>query len=90
MRAIVSDPDVTWWDLVIDSCFSKGLHSQMAKRSWLLHSEHKDIPSLDSLYSDKTINQEIDEYLDVADADIRKDFSREELLERSMAKRSTA
>ena len=33
---IMSHPEVDWQDLVIGSCFSKGLHKWMAERSWLL------------------------------------------------------
>lgn len=85
MNAIVSNADVDWKDLVIDSCFSKGLHSWMETKSWLLDAAHKDFPALSCLSSGETLNQEIDEFLLGADEGIRKDFTRERLIEISMA-----
>lgn len=84
MNAIASDTDVDWKDLVIDSCFSKGLHSWMGKKSWLLDAAHKDTPALSWLFSEETLNREIDEFLQGADEGIRKDFTRERLIVLSM------
>ena len=34
MKLVVSDPDVDWRYLVIESCSSKGFHTWLANRSW--------------------------------------------------------
>jgi hypothetical protein len=37
MVTVLANLDVDWQYLVIEACFSKGLHAWMANRGWLLH-----------------------------------------------------
>jgi hypothetical protein len=37
MKDVISHPDASWGYLIIEACFSKGLHAWLANRSWLLH-----------------------------------------------------
>lgn len=62
MNAIVTDKNVDWQDLVIRSCFSKGLHKWMVEQSWLLNGTQGIVTSTSS---DKTISEETEEFLRV-------------------------
>ncbi|KND91585.1 hypothetical protein TOPH_03821 [Tolypocladium ophioglossoides CBS 100239] len=79
MKAVVSDPDVDWQDLVYQSCFRKNLHKWMANRSWLPYATQRTEVRLVLVDSGKTIDEEIEGFLQVADTE--KGFSREKLLE---------
>lgn len=60
----------------------------MAKRPWLLHVSHEEMPPPGSLPSEKTIIQEIEEFLQRPDVDIKGDLTREKLVEMSVGART--
>ncbi|POR34217.1 Uncharacterized protein TPAR_05583 [Tolypocladium paradoxum] len=79
MKAVVSDPDVDWQDLVYQSCFRKNLHKWMANQSWLPHNTQRTEVRLVLVDLDKAIEEEIDGFLQVAGTE--NGFTREKLLE---------
>lgn len=79
MKLVVSDPDVDWRYLVIESCSSKGLHTWLAKRSWLLYGTKGDMARLASSPSDKIADEEVESFFRTTGAN--KGFTRESLLE---------
>jgi hypothetical protein len=46
MKAVISDRNTNWSYLIIEACFSKGLHSWLANRSWLLHGTEGQVANL--------------------------------------------
>lgn len=79
MKVVLSDPDVDWRYLVIESCSSKGFHTWLAKRFWLLHDTKGDMAGLVRFPSDKIVDEEAESFLKAADAD--SGFTKEKLLE---------
>lgn len=72
MKAVVSDPDVGWHYLIIEACFSRGLHAWLARRFWLLPGTRGELASLARFPSER-IRREVDDFLaheDVTD-DVR-------------------
>lgn len=73
MKSVIGDPDVDWKDLVVRSCFSKGLHKWMVEQSWLVHITKGN----GVLPTDEGINKEIDDFVKAMDED--GSMAREEL-----------
>ncbi|KAH9883978.1 hypothetical protein F4778DRAFT_764242 [Xylariomycetidae sp. FL2044] len=57
MKEIVADPNDSWRGLIFESCFSKGLHSQMNERSWLLDILTGDLGRLRDVSSENLENE---------------------------------
>jgi hypothetical protein len=62
MKVVVSDPDVSWRYLIIEACFSRGLHAWLANRSWLMPGTRGELASLDEFPSEK-IMFEVEEFV---------------------------
>ncbi|KAJ4287835.1 hypothetical protein N0V88_007545 [Collariella sp. IMI 366227] len=59
MKTVHSKPDASWRYLVIEACFSKGLHDWLAQRSWLLHGTKADLAAFINP-SQEMIKEELD------------------------------
>lgn len=57
MKEVISDPDASWSYLIIEACFSKGLHAWLANRSWLLHGTEREMASLVDMSSEKVMHE---------------------------------
>jgi hypothetical protein len=68
MKLVVSDPDVDWRYLVIESCSSKGFLTWLAKRGWLLHGTRGAMAHACDL-PDEVVDEELDSFLAVVDTD---------------------
>lgn len=79
MKTVTSNPSVDWRALVLDSCFSKGLHSWMAKNSWMIDDAQFHKPAGVRTPSDEDITKEVDIF---ACHESGSGLSREELLVR--------
>jgi hypothetical protein len=62
MKIVVSDPDVGWRYLIIEACFSRGLHAWLTNRSWLMPGTRGDLARLDEFPPEK-IMFEVEEFL---------------------------
>ncbi|KAL2128746.1 hypothetical protein VTI74DRAFT_8703 [Chaetomium olivicolor] len=78
MKTIHSDPDSNWRYLIIEACFSKGLHNWLAKRLWLLHGTKGKMADLASLPAEVTEGEE-DSFL--KSTGMKEGFTRDSLLE---------
>jgi hypothetical protein len=67
MKVVASDPDVDWRYLLIESTHSKGFHTWLAQRSWLLPDTKGDMVGLVCFPSDKIVEEEVEDFLKVAD-----------------------
>jgi hypothetical protein len=63
MKDVISDPDASWSYLIIEACFSKGLHGWLANRSWLLHGTQGDKAGLVDMPTEM-IMREIEEVVE--------------------------
>ena len=79
MKVLVSDPDVDWRYLLVESCSSKGFHTWLAKRSWLLHGTKGSMAGLVCFSSGKMVDEEVSRFL--KHTDLNKGFTRETHLE---------
>ena len=79
MKAVLTDPDVDWQDLVYQPCFRKKLHKWMANRAWLPTKIQRSEVHLVLADPGKAIEEEVEGVLQNGDAG--KVFTREELLE---------
>jgi hypothetical protein len=60
MKVVISDRNASWSYLIIEACFSKGLHAWLANRSWLLHGTEGGVANLVDMPRER-ITREIDE-----------------------------
>lgn len=63
MKKVISNPDANWSYLVIEACFSKGLHAWLANRTWLLHGTEGKVANLVDMPSE-TIMHEMEEVVE--------------------------
>ncbi|OAQ78351.1 protein kinase-like domain-containingprotein [Purpureocillium lilacinum] len=83
MSSILTDPVVGWKNLIIDSCFSKGLHRWMAERSWLIKGLGDDVELIVQDPANRAVDAEIDDFLR---SEHEGAFTRDELVEMCKSK----
>ncbi|KAI0154380.1 hypothetical protein GGR57DRAFT_113311 [Xylariaceae sp. FL1272] len=62
MRTIISNPNVDWQDLVIKSCFSKGLSRDTSRQSWFLADLHGSLTKLASIPLSEMAAEGLDQF----------------------------
>ncbi|SPQ25402.1 10de04a2-fcb5-4ae7-99f3-c83f92eb1240 [Thermothielavioides terrestris] len=78
MKSVLSDPDADWRYLVVEACFSKGMHAWLVHRDWLLHGTKGELADSVNITPDK-MAREVDSFLDGEGRD--EGLTREALLE---------
>ncbi|UNI22291.1 hypothetical protein JDV02_008192 [Purpureocillium takamizusanense] len=78
MNTILSDPNVDWKHLIIQSCFSRGIHRWMSERSWLVEGLERDVVLTVHDQAGQVVRAEID---DLVRSEPDWGFTREELLQ---------
>lgn len=64
MQLVLSEQDANWRYLIIEACFSRGLHAWLARRDWLLHGTRGAMSALPNTSLGELVRDEAEKFLE--------------------------